>query len=157
MSGTLGRNLALLPSSLPIATATTAAVVDPRAGRTGAPLSPLSLPPLGGVRIDVGRNDRGGDGGGNGETAGGRRSGRPKWGEEGTRSLGVLTKLRSAPSCDPPFSRSDKGAILLLCGKAPKSSVCDLLLRLQARLRVSLLHRGRGLHRLHHTRQRSGF
>ena len=106
-----------LPSSLPIATATTA-VVDPRAGRA----LPLSLS-LSGVRIDVGRNDRGG---GNGETAGDRRSGRgrPKWGEEGTPAHSLARSVSSPNYALPPVairpSLDRTRERYCSCRKAPK-------------------------------------
>ena len=91
VSGNLGRNLAPLPSfPLPLpprgnnsAVVAVAVAVVPRAGAPSLPRWRRD----GGVRIDVGRNDRGGDGdGGNGETAGRatgerRTDGRPKWGK----------------------------------------------------------------------------
>lgn len=99
--------------------------VVPRAGAL-----PLSL---GGVRIDVGRNDRGdGDGGGNGETVGRRRAtgerrtdGRadaPNGGRKEGRAdgLAVLTKLRSVAICRSVESgkveRATRG-----CAKRPEN------------------------------------
>ena len=164
MSGTLGRNLALLPSSLPIATATTAAVVDPRAGRArGAP--PLSsLPLLGGVRIDVGRNDRGGDGGGNGETGGGRATERT----ERTPQMGGGKRGLARSVCSPNYALPPVAIRPSLdrtrerycsCAERPQKAVfvnrCFVIIITPKCETVASKKAESGLNRLQHIRRRS--